>query len=124
RAGLPGSDAAAVFADGGAARARARIAPSGGGAASAVVVRVASRGELYAHARIGPELDSCAAAGIALAAAAAAGYSDREALVRLGSGAIWIEWTQAGQLYAAARPEYVYRGEFHMDAATPGSSPP
>jgi hypothetical protein len=42
------------------------------------------------------------------------GYSDSEAIVRLGSGALWVEWAATGSLYVAARPEYVYRGEFHL----------
>jgi diaminopimelate epimerase len=114
RAGIPAADAAAVFADGGAARARARIAPSRGvDAPSIVAVRVASRGELIVSAATNGYLDCCAAAAAALAAASAVGYADREAMIRLGSGALWIEWAVSGSLYAAARPEYVYRGEFH-----------
>jgi len=35
-------------------------------------------------------------------------------MVRLGSGALWVEWTVSGALYVAARPEYVYRGEYHL----------
>jgi diaminopimelate epimerase len=126
RAGIPAADAAAVFAEGGAARARARIASSrrkhsrkaadGEEKAPAVVaIRVASRGELLVSASSGGALDCCAAAAAALAASAAVGYSDREAMVRLGSGALWVEWTAAGALYVAARPEYVYRGEFHLN---------
>jgi diaminopimelate epimerase len=130
RAGIPAADAAAVFADGGAARARARITASrkaagrGGpsareeGAPAVVAVRVASRGELLVSAPSGGALDCCASAAAALAASAAVGYSDREAMVRLGSGALWVEWAQAGSLYVAARPEYVYRGEFHLIEAS------
>jgi diaminopimelate epimerase len=124
RAGIPAADAVAVFADGGAARTRARIASSRKAApgkraetaeAPAVVaVRVASRGELLVSAPSGGALDCCASAAVALAASAAVGYSEREAMVRLGSGALWIEWAMAGSLYVAARPEYVYRGEFHL----------
>jgi diaminopimelate epimerase len=125
RAGIPAADAAAVFADGGAARARARIASSRGsstrslarGAAAApavVTVRVASRGQLLVSAPSGGALDCCASAAVALAASASVGYSDREAMVRLGSGALWVEWAETGSLYVAARPEYVYRGEFHL----------
>jgi diaminopimelate epimerase len=127
RAGLPAADAAAVFADGGAARARARIASSRRADARAsgaprsraetavVAVRVAARGEHLVSAPSGGALDCCAAAAAALAAAAAVGYSDREAMVRIGSGALWVEWAEAGALYVAARPEYVYRGEFHLN---------
>lgn len=119
RAGIPAASAAAVFADGGAARARARIASSRKEAQDAsapvvVTVRVASRGELLVSAPSGGSLDCCAAAAAALAAAAAVGYSEREAMVRLGPGALWVEWAATGSLYVAARPEYVYRGEFHL----------
>jgi len=129
RTGIPAADSAVVFADGGAARARARIAASrssaprrGGsrrGAArdaspSVVTVKVASRGQLLVSAPAGGALDCCAAAAAALAAASAVGYADSEAIVRLGSGAIWVEWAGTGSLYVAARPEYVYRGEFHL----------
>lgn len=121
RVGLPAADAAAVFADGGAARARARISGSRGSAArrpatapAVVTVRVASRSQLIVSAPSGGALDCCAAAAAALAASAAAGYAEREAMVRMGSGALWVEWAEAGALYVAARPEYVYRGEFHL----------
>jgi diaminopimelate epimerase len=114
RVGIPAADSVAVFADGGAARARARIASSRGKEAPSVVaVRVASRGELIVSAPTNGRIDCCAAAAAALAASASTGYADREAMIRLGSGALWVEWTAAGSLYAAARPEYVYRGEFH-----------
>lgn len=115
RAGLPAADAAAVFANGGAARARARIGSSKKDLApAAVAVRVASRGELIVSAPTGASLDSCAASAVALAASAALGYSDREAIVRLGKGATWAEWAESGELYVAGRPEYVYRGEYHL----------
>jgi hypothetical protein len=131
RAGIPAADAAAVFAEGGAARARARIASSRVGPARAgnasrgatprndkgpvvVAVRVTSRAQLIVSAPSGGELDCCASAAAALAASAAVGYSDREAMVALGSGTLWVEWAASGSLYVAARPEYVYRGEFHL----------
>jgi diaminopimelate epimerase len=114
RVGVPATDSVAVFADGGAARARARVASSRGKEAPAVVaVRVASRGELIVSAPTNGRIDCCAAAAAALAASASTGYADREAMIRLGSSALWVEWTASGPLYVAARPEYVYRGEFH-----------
>lgn len=116
RAGVPATDAVAVFANGGAARARARIGSSKKELSpSAVAVRVASRGELIVSAPAGGRLDSSAAAAVALAASAALGYSDREAMIRLGKGAMWAEWMDGGSLYAAGRPEYVYRGEYHLN---------
>jgi diaminopimelate epimerase len=114
RVGSPPADAAAVFAEGGVARARARISAARGKESPAVVaVRVVSRGELFASAPTTGRMDCCAAAAVALAASASTGYSEREAMVRLGSSALWVEWTSSGPLYVAARPEYVYRGEFH-----------
>jgi diaminopimelate epimerase len=114
RVGAPPADSVAVFCDGGAARARARVASARGRESPAVVaVRVASRGELIASAPTSGRIDCCAAAAVALAASASTGYADREAMVRLGSSALWVEWTASGKLYVAARPEYVYRGEFH-----------
>ena len=113
RVGIPACDAVAVFADAGTARARARISSSRGREAPAVVaVRVASRGELIVSAPTNGRIDCCAAASAALAASTSMGYADREAMIRLGSGALWVEWAASGSLYAAARPEYVYRGEF------------
>lgn len=115
RVGLPGSDAVAVFAEGAASRARARIRAGGGVAReTAVAVRVVSRGELRASAPAGAEIDSAASAALALAAASASGRTNREALVRLRLGAIWVEWAARGALYVVGRPEYVYRGEFHF----------
>lgn len=116
RTGIPGVDLAAVFAEGGAAMARARIASSRAATGPVVVaIRVASRGLLLVSAPSGGSHDRCAVASAALAASAAVGYADREAVVKLGSDALWVEWTDAGSLYVAARPEYVYRGEFHLN---------
>ena len=115
-AGIPAAEGVAVFTEVGASRARARIAaPKRSEAPKALSVHVVSRGEL----RIAPGaarggLDACAAAALALAASAAVGYSDREAVVRMRGGALWIEWGPSGSLYAAGRPEYVYRGEYHL----------
>ncbi len=127
RAGIPAADLIAVFAEGGAARARARIASSrkgrdgkktdrenGESAPTVVAVQVASRERLLLSAPSGGAQDCSACAAAALAASAAVGYADREAMVRLGSGAIWVEWAASGSLYVAARPEYVYRGEFYL----------
>lgn len=119
RAGFPPADAVAVFADGGAAKARARISAGsgagGGEAPSAVSVRVVSRSEMRISFPSGGGLDTCAAAAAAVAAASAVGYSDREATAALRSGELWAEWTPRGPVYVAGRPEYVYRGEYHLE---------
>ena len=85
------------------------------GPSGLVTVRVASRGQLLISAPSGGALDCCASAAAALAASAAVGYTEREAMVRLGSGSLWVEWAEAGSLYVATRPEYVYRGEYHLN---------
>jgi len=119
--GIPGSEGVAVFTEGGASRARARIAAGPRSEAPAPLsVSVVSRGELrIALNSTRGGLDTCAAAGLALAAAAAVGYADREAVVRTGDGALWAEWGSAGSLYTAGRPEYVYRGEFYLAESSP-----
>jgi diaminopimelate epimerase len=113
----------AVICDGGAREARARVGAVGRGASPPppLPLRVISRGELHVQAprassrggRQGP--DACSAAALGLAAAAAAGYADRGAVVRMGDGALWAEWGTQGGLYVVGRPSYAYRGEFHMD---------
>jgi diaminopimelate epimerase len=113
----PRLGAVAVICDGGAVAARAQIraAARGREAPPPLPLRVVSRGELWVQAQRGEELDSASASALALAAAAALGYADREATVRLKGGALYAEWSDRGELYVAARPEYVYRGEFHLD---------
>ena len=117
--GVLAARAVAVFYGGGAksARARIRAAARGVKAPEPLPVRLISRGELWVAAPRGHGLDALSSAGIALAAAAAAGYAEREALVRLRGGALWTDWADTGSLYAAARPEYVCRGEYHLDEA-------
>ncbi len=122
RAGLPGADGVAVFAEGGSEKVRARIgSATRGKAPEAVAVRVISRGELAVSAQRAGAFDCCGAAAMALASAAAVGYSEREALVRFGGDGLWVEWTSRSWLYAAGRPEYVYRGEFHLSTETQAS---
>jgi diaminopimelate epimerase len=115
RVGVPAAEVATVFADGGAKRARARVSAERRKEAPVVAaVRVVSRGELIVDAPTSGRLDACAAAGAALAASASMSYSDREAIVRSGTDALWVEWSKSGVLYAVARPEYIYRGEYHF----------
>jgi diaminopimelate epimerase len=112
-----GPEALALFYEGGTKSARARIRSAGRDETAPPVlpIRLVSREELWVKAAHSPALDSCATASLALAAAAAAGYAGEEALVRLRGGALWVEWAEEIGLYAAARPEYVYKGEFHLD---------
>jgi len=116
--GLAGPGMVAVFYEGGASRARARIRGGKRGTAmpDTVPIRVVSREELRielpARRR---RLDAASTAGLALAAAASAGRAERGVLVRLGRDALWVEWTETDRLYVACRPEYVFMGEFHLD---------
>ncbi len=115
RVGLPQADAVAVFADGGSSRAKARISAAGRDPAPVPVsVRVVSRSEMRISFPSGGRLDACAAAAAGTAAAAAVGYSDRGAMIVLRSGALWAEWAPRGDVYVVGRPEYVYRGEYHL----------
>jgi len=77
-----------------------------------LAVRVLSRNNLAAGGR---PLDACAAAGAALAAAGAYGLADREAAVRLGGDAVFVNGDANDGLYAAARPVYVFSGEYWME---------
>jgi len=108
----------AVFYEGGANRARARIRGGKRRAAmpETVPIRIVSREELRIELRARHRrLDAASTAGLALAAAASAGRAERGVLVRLGRDALWVEWTEADRLYVACRPEYVFMGEFHLD---------
>jgi len=113
----PRLGAVAVICDGGAVAARAQIRATVRGfeAPPPLPLRIISRGEIWVQAQRGEELDSASASALALGAAAALGYADREVAVRLRGGALYAEWADSGELYVAARPEYVYRGEFHLD---------
>lgn len=115
RVGIPGSDAVAVFADGGSSRAKARISSSGREPAPVPVsVRVVSRSELRISFHAGGSVDACTAAAVATTAAASVGYSDRGAMIVLRSGALWTEWVSRGDIYVVGRPEYVFRGEYYL----------
>jgi diaminopimelate epimerase len=113
-----GAGMVAVFYEGGASHARARIRSGKRRTLmpETVPIRVVSREELRIelgarHRR----LDAASTAGLALAAAASASRAERGGLVRLGRDALWVEWTEADRLYVACRPEYVFMGEFHLD---------
>lgn len=115
---LAGPGMVAVFYEGGARRASARIrgGPRNAAMPETVPIRVVSREELRIEVPTRRRrMDASATAGLALAAAAAAGRAERGALVRLGRDALWVEWTESDNLYVASRPEYVFMGEFHLD---------
>jgi diaminopimelate epimerase len=116
-----GPEAVAVFYEGGAKAARARIRASTRGkkAPEVLPLRLVSREEIWVDAPRRAGLDAASIAGLSLAAAAAAGYAERGALVRLRGGALWTEWGEERPLYAAGRVEYVYRGEFHLEDTSP-----
>ena len=61
-----------------------------------------------------PRIDQVSMAAMALGAANLLGRVSEEALVRSGEGGLWVRRGPKG-LYVAARPSYVFRGEFHID---------
>jgi len=77
-----------------------------------LAVRVISRTKLAAG---GSFSDACSAAGAALAAADAYGLADREVAVRLGGDDIYVNADTDDGIYTAARPVYVFSGEYWMD---------
>jgi hypothetical protein len=83
-------------------------------------VRIDSRNSLAAAGRT---FDACAAAGAALAAAGAYGLADREAAVRLGGDAVFVNGDADDGLYAAARPVYVFSGEYWLEAGASDGAP-
>ncbi len=76
-----------------------------------LAARVISRTNLAVGGR---PRDACSAAAAALAAAAAYGLADREAAVRIGGDAVFVNGDADDSLYAAARPVYVFSGEYWM----------
>ncbi|MCX7024002.1 MAG: hypothetical protein NT080_05210 [Spirochaetes bacterium] len=93
---------------------------------TAVEARIVSRSRLHVRDR-GPDICACACA--AAAAAAAFGFCERETTVSFGRRmpdaslreAVYVKWLDDGRLYAAARAEYCYSGEFWL--ADPSDSP-
>jgi len=112
-----GPRAVAVFCEGGTKALRAKVGASQGERhpPEALPIRVPSRGELRLGASRDPGLDSSSRAALALGASVFLDHSDEEALVRSGGGLLWAELARDDSLYVAARPEYVFRGEFHVD---------
>lgn len=85
-----------------------------------LAVRIHSRNSISVG---GTPFDACAAAGAALAAAGAYGLADREAAVRLGGDAVFVNGDADDGLYAAARPVYVFSGEYWMEAGASDGTP-
>jgi hypothetical protein len=60
-------------------------------------------------------VDTVSMAAMALGAASLLHLASNEAFVRSGDGGLWVRRNTEGSLYVAARPAYVFRGEFHLD---------
>lgn len=86
-----------------------------------LAVRIDSRTRLAAAGRT---FDACAAAGAALATAGAYGLADREAAVRIGGDAVFVNGDADDGLYAAAQPVYVFSGEYWMEPGPSEDAPP
>jgi hypothetical protein len=112
---LDGASAVLLFSGDGSRRFTGRIGSRTRGleAPSALPVRLVGPGELRLPPPRGGALDMASQAGLALGAAALLGKCDSEALVRSGDGALWASLGSRSSLYIAARPDYVFRGEFH-----------
>ena len=117
---VAGQSFAVVIAEGSLKDALAPFDPSSPSPAAApwqeritpLAVRVISRTKLAAA---GYSSDACSSAGAALAAADAYGLADREAAVRIGGDAIYVNANSSDGLYAAARPVYVFSGEYWLE---------
>jgi len=83
----------------------------------AIPTRSVSEGEIGIGTPRDARVDSVSMAAMALGAANLLGRSGDDALVRSGDGALWARRNGAGSLYVAARPAYVFRGEFHIEDA-------
>jgi len=85
-----------------------------------LAVKVISRTNLSVGGR---PLDSCSAAAAALAAAGAYGLADREAAVRIGGDAVFVNGDADDGLYAAARAVYIFSGEYWIDGGEEADEP-
>lgn len=111
-AGAAGPFAAVLFSDGAGGKIHAAARPKD---PEPLPVRMLSREELQVSRSGRGALDASASGALALAAAAGLGMSGGEALVRLRGGGLYAEWLESGTLYVAVRPEYVHRGEIHLE---------
>ncbi len=112
-----GPAAAVFFHEGGEAPLRVRLSGTrrGGIPAVAVPARCLSEDELRIGTARDASVDAVAMAAMALGAANLLGLASNEAFVRSGDGGLWVRHSAEGRLYVAARPTYVFRGDFHLD---------
>lgn len=92
----------------------------GGAEYGALAVRPVSRDTLKLVAGRNAGFDGVSAAGAALAAAALAGFCEREATVIHGQGARCADWdARSGVVSVAASAEYVFEGEWYVEETPP-----
>lgn len=119
--GPKGPEAVVVFREGGGRGLRVRLRSSSGREPPpALPLRIISEGELQLGRPRNARLDAASQAALALGAAALLGRAADEALIRSGEDGLWARRNEAGGLYVAARPAYVFRGEYHFEE---GSAP-
>ena len=112
-----GPEGVVFFHEGGTAPLRVRLSSRrrGGVPAVAVPAHCISEGEIGIGGTRDARVDTVSMAAMALGAAALLGRAADEAFVRSGEAGLWVRRDQRGSLYVAARPDYVFRGEFHID---------
>ena len=112
-----GPEGVVFFHEGGAAPLRVRLSSRQRGKVPAVAVPALclSDSEIRIGGARDARLDTVSMAAMALGAAALLGRASDEAFVGSGEAELLARRNPEGSLYVAARPAYVFRGEFHID---------
>ncbi len=112
-----GPEGVVFFHEGGQGPLRVRLAASRTSARppAAVPTRIISEGSVGIGTPRDARVDTVSMAAMALGAASLLGRTAEEALVTSGDGGLWVRRNSAGGIYVAARPSYVYRGDFPFE---------
>ncbi len=116
-AGREGPEGVVFFHEGGGSPLRVRLSNRGKGKVPAVAIPALclSEAEIGIGAPRDARVDTVSMAAMALGAAALLGRASDEAFVRSGRDGLWVRRESDGSLYVAARPAYVFRGEFPIE---------
>ncbi|HUX36772.1 MAG TPA: hypothetical protein VMV44_02600 [Rectinemataceae bacterium] len=112
-----GPEGVVFFHEGGQGPLRVRLSGSRNSARppAAVPTRIISEGSIGIGTPRDAMVDTVSMAAMALGAASLFGRTAEEALVASGDGGLWVRRNSAGGLYVAARPSYVFRGDFPVE---------